>query len=276
MDRRALARACEDAREVVDAHAEAGIDVISYYDEAYPLRLRELTSPPNILFALGNSELLRSPQSIAVVGTREPSVFGISATAAIVHAFAAADFITVSGLARGIDAVCAITSLDECAPTVAVLGGGLDVISPSEHSSLARDIVERGGLLVSEHANGVPTLGRQLVARNRLQSGLACALVVGQTPIKSGTMHTVRFAAEQGRPIYCAQPLAALAASEGNRVLLETAATALPDLAPAFAATSGKWREQHLGAGPLAAPITRDNLEDVVEQVLLLSQTLPA
>jgi DNA processing protein len=267
-----LALACEAANASIVLHAESGIEIISYFDEAYPPRLREISSPPNLLFCQGEIKLLRAPRSIAVVGTREPSIFGITATATIVHVFAGADFVTVSGLARGIDAVCALTSLDENAPTIAILGGGVDVISPREHAGLAQEIVERGGLLVSEHEMGVPTTGRQLVARNRLQSGIAQALVVGQTPLVSGTMHTVRFAAEQSRRIYCPQPQARHRASEGLYALLETPGEQLPDLVATFASTSAKWRQTHLGSEPLARAITRDNLEAVV----LAVEQLPA
>jgi DNA processing protein len=263
----AFVLAYEQAKAVVAAHAAAGVHVISYYDEAYPWRLRELRSAPNVLYARGNLALLKAPRAVAIVGTRQPTEFGVSATAVITRAFANDAFVTVSGLARGIDRVCALTSLEAGTPTVAVLGGGLDAISPTEHRLLAGEIVEAGGLLLAEHPHGTPTIGRQLVARNRLQSGLALALIVGQTPLTSGTMHTVRFAAEQGRPIYCAQPRAPHPASEGNRVLLEAPASALPELAPAFASTSHLWRQQHLGPAPLAAPLTRDNLAAVVAEL---------
>jgi len=143
---------------------------------------------------------------VAVVGTREPTDFGCSATEEIVTALAAESWVVVSGLALGIDGIAHGAALKHHTTTVAVLAGGLDRIYPKQHEEMAKAIVDCDGALVSEQRWGTPPARASFVQRNRIQTGLSVAVVVTQTGIVGGTMHTVRHAAAQGRPVFCAEP----------------------------------------------------------------------
>ena len=258
-----LASAWERAGQELAAERAQGRIHVSYFDDRYPARLRGIASPPILLRISGEPQALSVPL-VAVVGTREPTQFGVSAVEAAVAALAERGFGVVSGLARGIDTVAHRAALRAQAPTVAVLGSGLDRIYPPENRALAEQIVAQGGAIVSELRDGTEVKPRQLIARNRLQSGLAVALVVGQTGLKGGTLHTVRFALEQGRPIWCPEPRAEHLRSQGLSVLLERPASELPDLLPAFA--SARRLCDGLGASPVARPFTRETLPELCRE----------
>ena len=240
-------------------------------DERYPDRLRELSDPPKSLYVRGDVELLARERLVAVVGTREPTVFGISAAEELTGALADGGWGIVSGLARGIDTIAHRTALEHGAPTIAVMGGGLDRVYPAENKGLAAQIVEEGGALISERPFGEQARPQYLVARDRLQSGLSVAVIVAQSGLRSGTMHTVRFAAAQGRPLFCPVPHGENSASEGLRVLLERPASELHSILPAWRGARALC--ERLGDQPLARPVTREGLEELVQAVEMTSAT---
>jgi len=252
------------AEEMLQKHWQRNIQILSYFEDGYPAQLRNLRAPPNILYVRGDAKILTDENMVAVVGTRQPSTFGVSATEAVVRALAQAGLATVSGLALGIDTICHKTSLEGGVPTVAILGSGLDAITPAQNRGLAEEIIARGGAVISELPLGTQVRSYQLVARNRLQTGLSQAVIIGQTPLKSGTMHTARFAVETGRPIWCPRPHETSKASEGLIALLDSPGRELPEILPAFADTSAKWREEFLSDAPLAQEITREGLPALI------------
>lgn len=243
------------AEEEVDTAEQQGIHVVASPEEGFPRWLRQIPSAPAVLYVKGNLRSLEGP-AIAVVGTREPTAFGVTATTALTLAAAAAGKTIVSGLALGIDGVAHEAALSAGSRTVAVLGSGLDIVSPKAHEGLAERILDGGGALLSEQPLGTKPLPRTLVARNRLQSGLAADLLVGQSGVEGGTMHTVRFAADQGRTIWCPVPHRAHKRSEGLSVLLREPARKLPDLIPAWRNARGL--ADRLGDRPLARPVTAE------------------
>lgn len=254
-----IGSAFEWAEEVVRRHEEAGVEVITFFDDRYPRMLSQLADPPPILYVRGSLELLRLDRLVAVVGTREPSRFGSSAATEITRTAAQAGWGVVSGLALGIDTIAHQTALEYGAPTIAILGNGLDRTYPKINEALAASIISAGGTVVSELPFGAPPIPRNLIARDRLQSGMSRALVVAQSGAKGGAMHTARFAAEQGRPIFCPVPHGENGKSEGLRILLDQPATKLPELLPA-------WKEARsltarFGSRPVAHPIERETLE---------------
>lgn len=179
-------------------------------DPRYPAQLVGIPGAPTSLYCVGNLGLLNL-YSVAVVGTREPSEVGMRVTRRIVRTIAESDspYPIVSGLARGIDSIAHRTALECQLQTIAVL---VDVhpdhIYPHEHTSLAYRIVSSGGLLVSEHAPGASrrfppkgqrgSFGSQLMARDRIQCGLAFATIPVQAGIGSGTLHTIQSTRAQG------------------------------------------------------------------------------
>ena len=113
---------------------------------------------------------------------------------------------SVSGLALGVDTLCHEAALEAGGHTVAILANGLDSVYPGQNRELAARILAAGGALLSEQPLGAPALPRNLVARDRLQSGMSAATIVMQTDLIGGTMHTVRYAVLQGRPLIAPVP----------------------------------------------------------------------
>jgi len=186
---------------------EKRIDIISREDKNYPRLLREIPDPPICLYAKGRREnlaLLNRP-AVAVVGARRASAYGkrltISFTAVLVRTGA----VVVSGMARGIDTVAHQTTLAEGGKTIAVLGCGVDIVYPPENRSLYQQIINGGGLVISEFPPGQKTTKKLFVLRNRLISGIANGVLIIEGTNHSGTLITAKFAAAQGRDVFVPQ-----------------------------------------------------------------------
>lgn len=164
----------------------------------YPAQLAATDDAPPILYALGNIALL-TRRIIAIVGARNASAACIKLTKSIAAELSANDIITVSGLARGIDGAAHTASLK--GGTIACLAGGLDIIYPYEHEALYRSVKETG-LIVSEMPTGIKPQARHFPRRNRIISGLSSGVLIVEAAMKSGSLITARFAADQGRDIY--------------------------------------------------------------------------
>lgn len=170
-------------------------------DSRYPESLRQLSWPPERLYYEGNLELL-SGKNIAVVGTRRMSSYGEEVTKKFTKELVEKGWNIVSGLARGVDRVAHETAIGYKGSTLAVLAHGLDMTYPPEHVQLRRRIVESGGLILSEHAEGVGLTKQSLALRNRIVVGISQAVLVTESPKSSGTKITVKFAADAGRDVY--------------------------------------------------------------------------
>jgi DNA processing protein len=266
-------RLVEEALRELRRLNENQVKAISIFDPDYPARLRGIQDPPLVLFLSGSLPALAMERMVAVVGTREPTEFGCSATEKIVTALAAESWAIVSGLALGIDGIAHGAALKHHARTIAVLAGGLDRIYPKQHEEMAKAIVNCEGALVSEQRWGTPPARASFVRRNRIQTGLSVAVVVTQTGVVGGTMHTVRHAAAQGRPIFCAEPHTDNEKNRGLRILLETPANRLWEKLPAWKDAEPLCRR--LGSEPLAHPITKDNLDQVMDVLRQLVETDP-
>ena len=206
-----------------DARGSGEDDVIPVLigERCYPPRLRDIPAAPPRLFVRGRAKVLASLGLLAVVGSRGASIEGLATARELSAQIASAGVGIVSGLAEGVDAVAHEAALAAGAETIAVLGGGLDEISPPRNRPLARQIVSAGGALISEQTPGTPARTRYLVARNRLISGIAAAVLIIECELGSGTLHTVRFAAEQGRPIFVPPPTQGDREGEGVRLVRE-------------------------------------------------------
>lgn len=248
----------DEALEHVDGLQQRGVHVLGFFDDRFPARLRDMRSPPAVIYVRGDLDAFTG-RALAVVGTRQPTSFGTSATQRLTLAAAQRGIVIVSGLALGIDACAHEAALEGGARTIAVLGSGVDRVTPRQNADLARRILDAGGALLSEQSPETTPSPRTLVARNRLQAALADALLVGQTGVKGGTMHTVRFAAEEGRPVWCPVPHNPSEKSAGLTVLLETPAAGLPAVLPAWRGHEAL--ASRLGLAPLARPVTADTLQ---------------
>ncbi len=192
----------DQALMTVDNVERLGIKMTQVDDENYPERLRLISSPPLVLFTWGNMDCIQNP-AVAIVGTREPGKFGEESARRIASVFSENGFTVVSGLALGCDTAAHRGCLDAGGQTVAVLAHGLDTVYPLKNQSLAEEIFEQSGCLMSEYPPGVKVRNNHFVERDRIQSGLSDAVLVAETSLDGGTMHTVGFCLEQDRVLAC-------------------------------------------------------------------------
>jgi len=191
-----LDTAYKGAMETIRYSEVNKIGLIGYYDEDYPKTLKKTINeegkldPPLLLWYRGDISVLKMP-AIAVIGTREATSEGIIGGEYLSGEFARRGFNIVSGLAVGCDTCGHKGALKVGGKTTAILANGLDhdSIYPPENQELAEEIVENGGLLLSEYRIKSPVNKYNLVARDRLQAGLSLATLVVQTGVKGGTMH---------------------------------------------------------------------------------------
>lgn len=164
-------------------------------DDDYPERLSEIDEPPIVLYKLGEADLDGS-QLISVVGTRKPTPYGVDFCNKLIDDLGDyfPEMCIVSGLAYGIDAVAHKKALDKGLITVAVVAHGLNMIYPSAHRNLAKEIVHSGGAILSEYPFDVKPFKQNFLARNRIVAGLSDVTVVVESNIKGGAMSTANFA----------------------------------------------------------------------------------
>jgi len=190
-----------DARRYLEDLRTRGIRAITAFDASYPSGLRGLDDPPSVLYIRGDL-LERDARAAAVVGTHRAGERGQEMAAKIGRRLVGRGITVVSGLARGIDAAAHRGALAGGGRTLAVLGSGLERIYPSENTPLASEIASSGALL-SEYGPDVPVNVGGLMARNRIVTGLSCAVIVVEALINSaGTMDAVTRAKRQGRKVY--------------------------------------------------------------------------
>ena len=192
------------ADELIEQCRSLGVTVYTFGSPAYPSQLNRLSDPPALLFAVGQFDPRRKPR-VAVIGTRKPTPWGIKTAKACAERIAEAHGVVVSGLALGIDTAAQAASVSHCATTWSVLAHGLHTVSPSSNRELAKKIVE-GGALISEYPPGEPARRHYFVERDRIQAGLADAVLVIESGINGGSMHTVRFARQVAVPVWVTFP----------------------------------------------------------------------
>ncbi|MCT4785137.1 DNA-processing protein DprA [Exiguobacterium aestuarii] len=196
------------ATSQIEIYKEKGIEVISLSDKRYPIALRVIDDPPAVLYCKGNINLLAQNKQIAVIGTRNATAKGMNAAGKIAASFSDLGYVIVSGLATGIDTGAHLGALESNGYTIAVLAGGVDdsSIYPKENIDLAKRILSKEGLLLSEYAPGTRPNKSSFVQRDRIQSGLSLGICPVQTDIKGGTQHTIQYAFTQNRIVFCPVP----------------------------------------------------------------------
>jgi DNA processing protein len=211
------------ADEEVARASRSGVKLVTWADEGYPTLLRQIADPPLVLYVAGTVEALDTP-SVAVVGTRHPTVYGRETARRFGYQLAAAGYTVVSGLAMGIDAEAHAGALQAKGRTVAVLGGALDCLFPRENQQLARDIARNGGAVVSEYPFGRQPDRQTFPMRNRIVSGLSKGVLVIEAPLSSGTLITVDQALDQNRCVMAVPGRIDSPASQGCHRLLRNGA----------------------------------------------------
>ena len=189
------------ANEILSDCARKDIFIVTMQDAQYPARLRNIYDPPILLYGRGAMPLFDDEVPVTLVGTRSGTPYGISCAEKLGYELGHQGAIVVSGMAKGIDAAALRGALRAGGFTVAVLGGGVDVIYPAENRRLYEDILA-SGVILSEYPPQTEPAARHFPARNRIMSGLSVGTVVVEAPEKSGALITANTAVEQGRDVF--------------------------------------------------------------------------
>lgn len=188
------------ASEICDWGKREGCKFLVRGGMGYPPILEEIFDPPLVLYARGQLGSLNKP-SVAVVGTRRPTVYGLQMAQGIASDLGSRGICIVSGLARGIDAAAHRGSLEGGGSTIAIFGCGIDIVYPKEHRRLMEKIAENG-LVLSEFPPGTSPSPQNFPVRNRIISGLALGTVIVEANEYSGSLITARLAMEQNREVF--------------------------------------------------------------------------
>ena len=177
-----------------------GVEIVTPADAGYPASLRQAPGAPLALYVKGSAAALSKPM-IALVGTRRATAYGRDLASRLAYDLCKAGWAVLSGLALGIDGAAHRGALDADGATVGVIGSGLDRFYPEENRELAREIVRRGGAVVSEFPFGRPADQTTFPIRNHVVAALATGVLAVECPLRSGTLITTSLAADLGRTV---------------------------------------------------------------------------
>lgn len=195
--------AFQKAHNIIEQSNKSNVKIVTFLDQKYPKRLKDITDPPVVLYYKGDIECLNASRVVAIIGTRKPTEYGLKIARNLGESFGKRKYTVVSGLAIGCDQFGHEGCLDVNGRTVAVMPCGLDTIYPAQNRGLAKRILDFGGCLLSEYPIGTKVFKNQLVERDRLQSGLSDGVIVVETAERGGTLHTVNYAIEYKRIVGC-------------------------------------------------------------------------
>ena len=198
------------AEEILNFCTSKGVGILTYSDEKYPRTLKEIENPPVLLYYRGVLPSFNSMTAISVVGSRTVSDYGRRFAFEISRALSLSGALIVSGMAFGIDGISHAAALSADAPTVAIIGSGIDVCYPIQHRTLAKNIV-KGGCVLTEYPPGVKPERYNFPMRNRIIAALSHATVLIEGSEKSGALITAGYAKDFSRKVY------ALPANIGKR-----------------------------------------------------------
>lgn len=202
-----------------------GIWMIAEDDISFPSPLREIPHAPFFLYGKGARPDMNRIH-IGVVGTRRPTTYGREVASAITTSLSSQGLTIVSGLAVGIDTVAHVAALAARAPTVAVIGSGIDERSlfPQQNIHLSHQIVEQGGTIISEYAPGTPPMKEYFPLRNRIIAGISRGIFVAEARERSGALITAQLALEQNRDVFAAPGSIFSPTSAGTNLLIQQGA----------------------------------------------------
>ncbi len=191
------------ADNIINDSTKNAIQIVTYFDESFPKRLKLITDPPTVLYYKGDINCLNEMNAVAIIGTREPTEYGMKIARNLGSSFGKRNYVVVSGLAIGCDAGGHEGCLDVNGKTVAVMPCGLEKVYPAKNKQLAQKILDMNGCLISEYPIFTNVFKNFFVERDRLQSGLSDGILVVETGEKGGTLHTVGYALEYNRILAC-------------------------------------------------------------------------
>ena len=216
------------ASRILDDCQRLGINILTFDDEEYPNALRELKAPPILLYYLGTLPDFNKQLCIGMVGTRRMSAYGMQTAYKIAYELASVNALVVSGMAAGIDGVCAAAALAAKGKTVAVLGCGLDIVYPRHHRKLMEMIIQNG-VVLSEYPPTTKPNHYHFPVRNRIISGISQGTVVVEASVGSGSLITAKDAITQGREVFALPANVDSNGAEGTNRLLRDGARLVLD-----------------------------------------------
>ena len=228
------------ANRILETCRAAGIGVMTYADPRYPRILKYIDKPPAVLYFKGRPIDFDRKLCVSIVGTRKMTDYGRDMAYRFAYDLASAGAIIVSGMALGADGMAAAGALDAQAQTVAVLGGGVDVVYPMVHKKLYNSIL-KDGFIISEYPPGSSSDATHFPQRNRIISGLSRCTLVVECPERSGALITAECAAAQGRPVFAIPGALDMPNSAGANALIKNGArmaTSVTDIFDAFEAAA--------------------------------------
>jgi len=219
-----------DLKQEISLIEKHKISLITIFQNIYPKLLKEIHSPPPLLYIKGNPEALQANRTIAIVGSRRASIYGIRNTTKLAKGLGFHKFSIISGLASGIDSAAHRGALESNTYTIAVLGNGLEKIYPQANKKLASNIIEKKGALISELPMSTPPLKQNFPKRNRIISGLSQGVIITEAYKQSGALITTDFALEQGRQVFSMPGKIDSLASQGTNNLIKQGAKPVTEL----------------------------------------------
>lgn len=189
--------------DIINYCEKNNIKIMTILDEDFPIKLKVIENNPVIIFYKGNKSCIIENKSVAIIGTRRPTLESEKITRNLAKIFSNKNYIIVSGLAHGIDYNAHMSTVKNYNKTVAVLPSGISNIYPSDHKLLCDEILCNNGCIISEYFPFEKPYKNHFVERDRLQSALSLGVVVVECDTNSGTMHTVNFAKKQNKIICC-------------------------------------------------------------------------
>ena len=201
----------------------AQIITINKEDEFFPEAFKAIGEDClERIYAMGNLDLLKREQLVAIIGRRKATRAGNSKAYNLGVSYAKKGYVVVSGLALGCDASAHRGCMAADGGTIAIVATGLNLVHPRENIPLQEEILRKGGLILSEQPLGVKANPTRLVSRNRLQAALSEEVIVAECPKHSGTMHTVRFAQKYGKKVKAARLPYDKEENSGNKYIIDT------------------------------------------------------
>ncbi|MBP1927373.1 DNA processing protein [Sedimentibacter acidaminivorans] len=197
--------------------------LVTYFDDEYPKKLKNIDGAPYILYYKGNLESV-SNTSVAIVGSRKATEYGMWAAEKFTKELSELGVTIISGLANGIDTVAHKTAIKYNAHTIGVIGCGIDLVYPKKNEALYQKIIDYNGAVISEYPFGMQPMPSNFPDRNRIISGLSDGVLVIEAQEKSGTLITAGHAANQGREIFAVPGNIDSLFSKGTNLLIKDGA----------------------------------------------------
>lgn len=216
-------KSLDKANQIYNFCNEKGVGILTYQNENFPVSLRDIPTPPVLLYYRGRLPDFNKGFRCAIVGTRSLSDYGRNNAFKLGYDMGSVGATVVSGMAIGIDGVAIAGAIAAGAPTIAVIGSGIDVCYPSSHLTLARAVVKNGCVL-TEYAPGTKPDKYNFPRRNRLISGLCPVTVVVEGKESSGSMITARHAKAQGRDVFAFPGNVGTDGSQSTNLLIKNGA----------------------------------------------------